>query len=67
MAKIMLFLLVAGISSAVVAGCSKEGDPWDSTNYFKNHRTLPAGQAKRLRDRLFYTQGENERPAHQID
>jgi hypothetical protein len=67
MAKIMLLLLVASVSSVVVTGCNKEGDPWDSTKYFENHRTQPAGQAKRLRDRLFHTQGEKERPAHQID
>ena len=66
MTKTSLFASLAIGAALVTTGCSPmTGDPWDPTDYYKNHRISTPEQQKRLRYRLFHTQGEFESPAHQ--
>lgn len=67
MLKIPALLLLVDATSVVVTSCSEQGDRWDSTNYFESHRVQSLGQQKRLRDRMYNTQGEYKQPAHQIN
>ena len=67
MPRLILFVFLAIGTTLAATGCTPTNEPWDPTGYFESHRTQPPGQHKRLRDRLFHTQGEFERPAHQIN
>ena len=65
MRRFILFTFLVIGTALFMGGCSPMNEPWDDTGYFKSHRSQPPGHQKRLRDRLFHTQGDFERPAHQ--
>ena len=67
MPRFILFVLLVIRTALAVTGCTPANEPWDPTGYFESHRTQPPEWDKRLRDRLFHTQGDFERPAHQIN
>ncbi len=67
MRRLILFTFVAIGTSVAATSCSPVNEPWDTTGYSIKHLAQPPGHQKRLRDHLFHTQGEFERPAHQIN
>lgn len=55
--KKIVHAVVLTLGVAVVGGCQKVGEPWDTSGYFEKHRTRTVEQQATLKNRLAYTKG----------
>jgi len=47
------------LGTALLSGCQKVDEPWDTSGYFDEHRTRTVEQQAILKNRLAYTKGLN--------
>ncbi len=55
--RAIFYPVVLILGAALVVGCQKVNEPWDTTGYFDEHRTRTAEQQAILKHRLAYAKG----------